>query len=238
MFPQHNTAPEGLTHWGLVIAYGIILINTGSSNGLSPLLHQAITWISVDFRDKIRKFLFKKMHLNMLSAIFRSFSAGLNVLIHYKQACPFHIHLPVISLSALVAGYKSRFLSVTTRFMHSRKCIVSHHFILILILLKVIVSCRIFSCVYSVCICICKSICCDLFCRGYFFFFFIICRGYLPILFQGYYTGIACIGYDCPSVDGVNLNNMGKLIIKKQKQSLKHNSWDVLYCSLQNILMV
>ena len=60
MFPQHNAAPEGLTHWGLVIAYGIILINTGSSNGLSTLLHEAINWISVDFRDKIRNFYSRK----------------------------------------------------------------------------------------------------------------------------------------------------------------------------------
>ena len=66
---------------------------TGSDNGLSPDRHQAIIWTNVgilligplgtNFSEiliEIQTFSFKKMHLKMSSAKWRSFCLGLNVL--------------------------------------------------------------------------------------------------------------------------------------------------------------
>ena len=36
--------PKQLTHWGIVMPYGII----GSGNGLAPIQHQSIIWTNAD----------------------------------------------------------------------------------------------------------------------------------------------------------------------------------------------
>ena len=83
-----------LTHWGRVthICVGKSTI-IGSDNGLSPGRCQAIIWINdgilliwplgTNFSEifsKIHTFSFKKMHLKTLSAEWRPFCLGLNVL--------------------------------------------------------------------------------------------------------------------------------------------------------------
>ena len=83
-----------LTHWGRV-SHGCVskLTTVGSDNGLSPGRRQAIIWtnagvlLMVPLRTKfseilieIHTFSFKKMHLKMSSAKWRSFCLGLNVL--------------------------------------------------------------------------------------------------------------------------------------------------------------
>ena len=70
----------------------------GSDNGLSPVRRQVIIWINAAILSirpqwtyfsetlfKIRKFSFKKMHLNMSSAKWRPFCLGLNVLPHWGR---------------------------------------------------------------------------------------------------------------------------------------------------------
>ena len=86
--------PADLTHWGRVthICVSEIII-IGSDNGLSPDRRQAIIWTSdgifvvgplgINFSEvliEINKFSFNKMHLKMLSAKWRLFRLGLNVL--------------------------------------------------------------------------------------------------------------------------------------------------------------
>ena len=85
---------EVLTHWGRVthICVGK-LTNIGSDNGLSPGRRQAIIWTNAgksligplgtnfsEFLITIHTFSFNKMHLKMLSAKWRPFCLGLNVL--------------------------------------------------------------------------------------------------------------------------------------------------------------
>ena len=82
------------THWGRVthICVGNLTI-IGSDNGLSPGRRQAIIWtiagilligpLGTNFSEiliGIQTFSFKKMHLKMLSATWRPFCPGLNVL--------------------------------------------------------------------------------------------------------------------------------------------------------------
>ena len=89
---------KDLTHWGLAthICVGKLTI-IGSDNGLSPGRRQAIIWTNVgilligplrtDFSEILienQTFSFKKMHLKMLSAKWRPFCLGLNVL----STCP------------------------------------------------------------------------------------------------------------------------------------------------------
>ena len=84
-----------LTHWGRVthICIGNLTI-IGSDNGLSPGRRQAIIWTNAEIlligplgtnfseiQIGIQAFSDKKMHLNMLSAKWRPFCLGLNVLI-------------------------------------------------------------------------------------------------------------------------------------------------------------
>ena len=83
-----------LTHWGRVthICVGQLTI-VGSDNGLSPGRRQAIIWtnawilliepLGTNFREiliEIQIFSFKKMRLKMLSAKWRPYCLGLNVL--------------------------------------------------------------------------------------------------------------------------------------------------------------
>ena len=84
----------GLTHWGRAthICVGKLTI-IGSDNGLSPGRRQAIIGtnagifligsMGINFSEifiEIHTFSFRKMHLNMSSAKWRSFCLGLNVL--------------------------------------------------------------------------------------------------------------------------------------------------------------
>ena len=87
---------ERKSHWGWVthICVGNLTI-IGSDNGLSPGRRQAIIWTSAgilligpletnsEISIGIQTFSFKKMHLKMLSAKWRPFCPGLNVLIFY-----------------------------------------------------------------------------------------------------------------------------------------------------------
>ena len=84
-----------LTHWGRVTHICVIEISIiGSDNGLSPGRRQAIIWtnagilligpLGTNFSENligIQTFSFKKMHSKMLSAKWRPFCLGLNVLI-------------------------------------------------------------------------------------------------------------------------------------------------------------
>ena len=83
-----------LTHWGRVTHICVSKITIiGSDNDLSPDRCQAIIWTNVgilfiqtigtnfsEILSKIHTFSFKKMHLKMLSAKWRPFCLGLNVL--------------------------------------------------------------------------------------------------------------------------------------------------------------
>ena len=86
---------ETLTHWGwaMHICVGKLTI-IGSDDGLSPGRRQAIIWtnagisligtLGTNFSAiliKIQTFSFKKLHLKMLSAKWRPFCLGLNMLI-------------------------------------------------------------------------------------------------------------------------------------------------------------
>ena len=89
-----DTNPVSITHWDRVthICVGKLTIIV-SDNGLSPGRRQAIIWTNagilligtsgINFSEifiGIRTFSFKKMHLKMLSAKWRPFCLGLNVL--------------------------------------------------------------------------------------------------------------------------------------------------------------
>ena len=83
-----------LTHWGPVTHICVVkLTNIGSDNGLSPGWRQAINWtnagillippLGTNFSEiliGIQTFSFKKINLKMLSAKWRPFCLGLNVL--------------------------------------------------------------------------------------------------------------------------------------------------------------
>ena len=83
-----------LTHWGRVTHICVSKLTIiGSDNGLSPGRRQAIIWTNVgmllirplatNFSEnliRIQTFPFKKMHLKVLSEIWRPFCLGLNVL--------------------------------------------------------------------------------------------------------------------------------------------------------------
>ena len=85
-----------LTHLPLALHICVSeLIGTGSGNGLSPVLHQAITWTNADLLSigplgtnfieiwiKIQKFSFLKMPLKMLSAKWQPFCLGGDELIN------------------------------------------------------------------------------------------------------------------------------------------------------------
>ena len=92
---------QELTHWGRVthICVGN-LTSIGSDNGLLPGRRQAIIWtnagilligpLGTNFSEilmEIHTFSFKKMHLKMLSAKWRPFCLGLNVL-KYRTLVP------------------------------------------------------------------------------------------------------------------------------------------------------
>ena len=88
------TASLLLTHWGCVMQICMSKLTIiGSDNGLLPGWHQAIIWtnagillirtLGTNFSEilgEIHTFPFKKMHLKMLSAKWRPFCLGLNVL--------------------------------------------------------------------------------------------------------------------------------------------------------------
>ena len=85
-----------LTHWGRVTHICISKLTIiGSDDGLSPDRRQAIIWtndgmlliapLGTNFSEiliEILTFSFKKMHLKVLSAKWRPFCLGLNVLTH------------------------------------------------------------------------------------------------------------------------------------------------------------
>ena len=93
-----------LTHWGRVThkCVGNLTI-IGSDNGLSPGRCQAIIWtndvilwirpLGTNFSEILIKFLtfsFEKMHLNVLSAKWRPFCLGLNVLMKVIRRSDWH----------------------------------------------------------------------------------------------------------------------------------------------------
>ena len=95
-----------LIHWGRVThIYVSKLTKIGSDNGLSPRRRQAIIWtntgilligpIGRNFNENligIQTFSFKKMHLKMSSAKWRSLCLGLNVLTVHKI-----MHVKIVS---------------------------------------------------------------------------------------------------------------------------------------------
>ena len=100
--------PILLTHWGRVTYICISKLTiSGSDNGLSPGRRQAIIWtnagillirnLRTNFSGilmEIHTFSFKKMHLKMLSAKWRPFCHGFNVLrwdLSLKQSPVFKI---------------------------------------------------------------------------------------------------------------------------------------------------
>ena len=88
-----------LTHWGRVMHICIVkLTMIGSNNGLSPGRRQAIIWtnarilligpLGTNFSEiliGIQTITFKKMHLKMLSAIWRPFCLGLDMLTEWVR---------------------------------------------------------------------------------------------------------------------------------------------------------
>ena len=98
-----------VTHWGRVTHIWVSkIIIIGSDTGLSPDWRQAIIWTNagilligplgtnfIEISNEIYTFSFKKMHLKMLSAIWRLFCLGFNVLMGscYHEEMP--THLPV-----------------------------------------------------------------------------------------------------------------------------------------------
>ena len=98
-----------LTHWGRVTHIcARKLTNIGSDNGLSPGRRQAIIWTNAgilligtlgtnfsEFLFVIHTFSFNKMHLKMLSAKWRPFCLGLNVLIQTPGV--FHQQIPMFA---------------------------------------------------------------------------------------------------------------------------------------------
>ena len=92
-----------LTHWGRVTHICVSKLTIiGSNNGLSPGRRQAIIWtndgklliepLGTNFNEiliKIYTFSYRKMHLKMLSAKWRPFCLGLNVLIY---VLPWHCY--------------------------------------------------------------------------------------------------------------------------------------------------
>ena len=93
---QHSGATASLTHWGRVTHICVSKLTIiDSDNGLSPGRRQAIIWTNAgilliqtlganfsDILSEIHAFSFKIMHLKMLSAKWRLFCIGLNVLTH------------------------------------------------------------------------------------------------------------------------------------------------------------
>ena len=94
LIDKECNVPPALTHWGQMthICVGKSTI-IGSDNGLSPDRRQAIIWTNAgilligplgtyfsEILTGIQAFSFKKMHLKMSSAKWRSFCPGLNVL--------------------------------------------------------------------------------------------------------------------------------------------------------------
>ena len=96
---------QRLPHWGRVTHICVSkLIIIGSDNGLSPGRRRAIIWtnaeiwsmgpLGTNFSEiliEIHEFSFKKMHLKMLSAKWRLFGLGLNVL-HDKWKLHFFLN--------------------------------------------------------------------------------------------------------------------------------------------------
>ena len=95
-----------LTHWGQVTHTCISKLTIlGSDNGLSPGWRQAIIWTNTgillikpfgtNFSEiliEIHTFSFKKMHLKLLSAKWRPFCLGLNVLSRAYQVGFSYLH--------------------------------------------------------------------------------------------------------------------------------------------------
>ena len=93
-----------LTHWGQVTHICIGKSNIiGSDNSLSPDRHQAIIWTNAgvllighlgtyfsEILTRIQTFLFKKIHMKMLSAKWRPFCLSLNVLSNDDPVHPWH----------------------------------------------------------------------------------------------------------------------------------------------------
>ena len=91
--------PTRLTHWGQVMHICVSKLTIiGPENGLSPGRHQAIIGtnagillirpLGTNFSEiliGIQTFSFKKMYLKMLSAKWRPFCLGLNVLTHWGR---------------------------------------------------------------------------------------------------------------------------------------------------------
>ena len=122
-----------LTHWGRVthIFVGKLTI-TGSDNCLAPGRHQAIIWTNAgillfrtlgknisEILSEIHLFLFKKMHLKMLSEKWRPFCLGLNLsknvillldLWHHSDRCNSQGRTPT-SINAVNDDETSAFLT-------------------------------------------------------------------------------------------------------------------------------
>ena len=111
-----------LTHWGRVthICVGNLTI-IGPDNGLSPSRRQAIIWTNagilligpcgINFSEiliGIQTVSFKKMHLKMSSAKWRSFGLGLNVLTHWRQ----DKMVPILSTFSIFFFFKICFILV------------------------------------------------------------------------------------------------------------------------------
>ena len=99
---------SSLSHWGRVTPICVMKLTIlGSDNGLPPGRRQAITWINAgilliepigtkfsEISIEIHIFSFKKLRLKMLSAQWRWFCPGLNVLrdflltFTYREFCP------------------------------------------------------------------------------------------------------------------------------------------------------
>ena len=100
----HLPGAKELTHWGRVTHICVSdLTIIGSDNGLSPGRRQAIIWTNAGLLSieplrtyfsenliKIQPFSLKKMHVKMLSAKWRPFCLGLNVL--KRSSCMEYFH--------------------------------------------------------------------------------------------------------------------------------------------------
>ena len=107
---MHLLTILALTHWSRLTHICVSnLTIIGPDNGLSPGWRQAIIWTNAgillirpwgtNFSEiliGIQTFSFKKMHLKMLSAKWRPFSLGLNVLKHIYILSHFMVTGPVV----------------------------------------------------------------------------------------------------------------------------------------------
>ena len=135
------TASRALTHWGRVTHLCVDnLTIIGSDNGLSPGRRQAIMWTndgillirtletnSNEILIEIHTFSFKKIHLKMSSAKWRSFCLDLNVssnLIVYNT----HVHASPFAVPGFFRHYSilpifNRVTSLPLTQLHASPCV-------------------------------------------------------------------------------------------------------------------